>query len=203
MIGRLRGVIIEKLPPEIVIDINGIGYEVSMPITCFYALPDCGQEAVIFTHLVVRDDAHLLYGFSGKRERRLFRELIKVNGVGPKLALAILSGMSASQFIEATQQGEIESLVKLPGVGKKTAERLVVEMKDRLSDLGEVDGNDVNLPTLMSDSHYLENSIASEAISALVALGYKPHEAKRIIKKVNRDGVDSQTLIKEALRSAL
>lgn len=119
MIGRLRGNILEKQPPLVLLEANGVGYEVHMPMTCFYELPELGQEAIVFTHFVVREDAQLLYGFNDKQERALFRELIKVNGVGPKLALAILSGMSAQQFVSAVEREEITALVKLPGVGKK------------------------------------------------------------------------------------
>lgn len=131
MIGRLRGIIIEKQPPLVLLETGGVGYEVHMPMTCFYELPEAGQEAIIFTHFVVREDAQLLYGFNNKQERTLFKELIKTNGVGPKLALAILSGMSAQQFVNAVEREELGALVKLPGIGKKTAERLIVEMKDR------------------------------------------------------------------------
>ncbi|HAD40257.1 MAG TPA: Holliday junction branch migration protein RuvA, partial [Plesiomonas shigelloides] len=131
MIGRLRGLVVEKQPPEVLLDVNGVGYEIQLPMTCFYDLPDIGQEAIIFTHFVVREDAQLLFGFNNKQERALFRELLKTNGVGPKLALAILSGMSAAQFVGAVEREDISTLVKLPGVGKKTAERLIVEMKDR------------------------------------------------------------------------
>ena len=147
MIGRLRGIVLEKQPPEVLLEANGVGYEVHMPMTCFYELPDVGQEAIIFTHFVVREDAQLLYGFNNKQERALFRELIKVNGVGPKLALAILSGMSAQQFVTAIEREEVSTLVKLPGVGKKTAERLVVEMKDRFKGLtGDLFNNQSELP---------------------------------------------------------
>lgn len=206
MIGRLRGIIIEKQPPEVLIEVNGIGYEVAMPMTCFYELPDNGQEATILTHFIVREDAQLLYGFNSQQERRLFRELIKVNGVGPKLALAILSGMSATQFVAAVEQGEIKTLVKLPGVGMKTAERLIVEMKDRFKNFGGEllnqtiphDSKDQSVLSLRTSSQ-----IESEAISALVALGYKPPEASRIISKVIKPDMDSETLIKEALKSAL
>ena len=127
MIGRLRGIIIEKQPPLVLIEVGGVGYEVHMPMTCFYELPEAGQEAIVFTHFVVREDAQLLYGFNNKQERTLFKELIKTNGVGPKLALAILSGMSAQQFVNAVEREEVGALVKLPGIGKKTAERLIVE----------------------------------------------------------------------------
>ena len=202
MIGRLRGTIIEKQPPKVLIEVGGVGYEVFMPMTCFYELPDNGQEVIVLTHFVVREDAQILYGFNQEQERELFRELIKVNGVGPKLALAILSGMSAQQFINAVEQGEIKTLVKLPGVGTKTAERLIVEMKDRLKRFAEqlspistvIEANSVKKSS---------NQIESEAVSALIALGYKPQEASRIINKVILPDMDCETLIREALKSAL
>lgn len=203
MIGRLRGIILEKQPPEVLIEINGVGYEVFMPMSCFYELPDRGQEAVIFTHFVVREDAQLLYGFNDKQERALFRELIKVNGVGPKLALAILSGMSAQQFVHAVEQEQVSILIKLPGVGKKTAERLVVEMKDRFKGLnGDLFNNNSDLPPL-SPSKSADNDAEAEAVSALVALGYKPQEASRLVSKVMKPDTDCETLIREALRAAL
>ncbi|WP_159567565.1 Holliday junction branch migration protein RuvA [Budvicia diplopodorum] len=203
MIGRLRGIILEKQPPEVLIEINGVGYEVFMPMSCFYELPDRGQEAIIFTHFVVREDAQLLYGFNDKQERALFRELIKVNGVGPKLALAILSGMSAQQFVHAVEQEQVSILVKLPGVGKKTAERLVVEMKDRFKGLnGDLFNNNSDLPPL-SPSKSADNDAEAEAVSALVALGYKPQEASRLVSKVMKPDTDCETLIREALRAAL
>jgi Holliday junction DNA helicase RuvA len=203
VIGRLRGIILEKQPPEVLIEINGVGYEVFMPMSCFYELPDCGQEAVVFTHFVVREDAQLLYGFNNKQERSLFRELIKVNGVGPKLALAILSGMSAQQFVHAVEQEQVSILVKLPGVGKKTAERLVVEMKDRFKGLnGDLFNNTTDLPPVSSAKN-ADNDAEVEAVSALVALGYKPQEASRLVSKVMKSGSESETLIREALRAAL
>lgn len=204
MIGRLRGIVLEKQPPVVLLETNGVGYEVHMPMTCFYELPDAGQEAILFTQFIVREDAQLLYGFNDKQERALFRELIKVNGVGPKLALAILSGMSAQQFVAAIEQGSVAQLIKLPGVGKKTAERLVVEMKDRFKGLnGDLFRDaEMSLPA----SQQAGNSQAdaeSEAIEALISLGYKPPEANRMIAKVSKAGSDSETLIREALRAAL
>ncbi|WON78371.1 Holliday junction branch migration protein RuvA [Serratia sp. UGAL515B_01] len=204
MIGRLRGVILEKQPPLVLLEANGVGYEVHMPMTCFYELPELGQEAIVFTQFVVREDAQLLYGFNDKQERALFRELIKVNGVGPKLALAILSGMSAQQFVSAVEREEISALVKLPGVGKKTAERLVVEMKDRFKGLnGDLFNNssEINLPATAAKA--AEMDIEAEAVSALVALGYKPQEASRMISKIAKPGADCETLIRDALRAAL
>ncbi|WP_193016539.1 MULTISPECIES: Holliday junction branch migration protein RuvA [Gammaproteobacteria] len=207
MIGRIRGIILEKQPPVVLIEAgNGVGYEINMPMTCFYELPDIGQEAIIYTQFIVREDAQLLYGFNQKQERALFRELIKVNGVGPKLALAILSGMSARQFVTAIENEAISSLVKLPGVGKKTAERLVVEMKDRFKGLnGDLfdQNSDIELPASTSPKAPTTADIEAEASSALIALGYKPQEAAKMISKVAKPGADSETLIKEALRAAI
>ncbi|OCG22633.1 Holliday junction DNA helicase RuvA [Gilliamella sp. wkB108] len=202
MIGRLRGTIIEKQPPKVLLEVGGVGYEVFMPMTCFYELPDNDQEIIVLTHFAVREDAQVLYGFNHEQERELFRELIKVNGVGPKLALAILSGMSAQQFITAVEQGEIKTLVKLPGVGTKTAERLIVEMKDRVKRFG----NELVSSSAMLDISNVKksaNQIESEAVSALIALGYKPQEASRIISKVIKPEMDCETLIREALKSVL
>ncbi|HGM5804871.1 TPA: Holliday junction branch migration protein RuvA [Serratia marcescens] len=204
MIGRLRGNILEKQPPLVLLEANGVGYEVHMPMTCFYELPELGQEAIVFTHFVVREDAQLLYGFNDKQERALFRELIKVNGVGPKLALAILSGMSAQQFVSAVEREEITALVKLPGVGKKTAERLVVEMKDRFKGLnGDLfnSNSEISLPSATDKAPDVDAE--AEAVSALVALGYKPQEASRMVSKIAKPGADCETLIRDALRAAL
>jgi len=204
VIGRLRGIVLEKQPPEVLLEANGVGYEVHMPMTCFYELPDVGQEAIIFTHFVVREDAQLLYGFNNKQERALFRELIKVNGVGPKLALAILSGMSAQQFVTAIEREEVSTLVKLPGVGKKTAERLVVEMKDRFKGLtGDLFNNHSELPMPEAKKPVAEIDAEGEAVAALIALGYKPQEASRMISKIAKPDADSETLIRDALRAAL
>lgn len=204
MIGRLRGYILEKQPPLVLLEANGVGYEVHMPMTCFYELPELGQEAIVFTQFVVREDAQLLYGFNDKQERALFRELIKVNGVGPKLALAILSGMSAQQFVSAVEREEITSLIKLPGVGKKTAERLVVEMKDRFKGLnGDLfnSSSEITLPATAAKAAELDAE--AEAASSLVALGYKPQEASRMVSKIAKPGADCETLIRDALRAAL
>ena len=204
MIGRLRGYILEKQPPLVLLEANGVGYEVHMPMTCFYELPELGQEAIVFTQFVVREDAQLLYGFNDKQERALFRELIKVNGVGPKLALAILSGMSAQQFVSAVEREEITSLIKLPGVGKKTAERLVVEMKDRFKGLnGDLfnSSSEITLPATAAKAAELDAE--AEAASALVALGYKPQEASRMVSEIAKPGADCETLIRDALRAAL
>lgn len=204
MIGRLRGIILEKQPPLVLLEASGVGYEVHMPMTCFYELPDAGKETIVFTHFVVREDAQLLFGFNNKQERTLFRELIKVNGVGPKLALAILSGMSAQQFVNAVEREEPAALIKLPGIGKKTAERLVVEMKDRFKGLhGDLFTPAADLVLTSPGSTTIADDAEQEAVAALVALGYKPQEASRMISKIARPDANNETLIREALRAAL
>ncbi|GAB2690560.1 Holliday junction branch migration protein RuvA [Aliiglaciecola sp. 3_MG-2023] len=205
MIGLIRGQLLEKQPPEILIEAGGIGYEVQLPMTSFYQLPEIGQEATVYIHFVVREDAQLLFGFADKSERALFRELIKVNGVGPKLALTILSGMSASQFIQCVSHDDFTGLVKLPGVGKKTAERLVVEMRDRLKKLEEQGEGKHHLPPMQvespQDTLVKPTDVKEDALSAMVALGYKPAQAAKTINSVYHQGISSEELIREALRS--
>jgi Holliday junction DNA helicase RuvA len=205
VIGRLRGTLIEKQPPEILLEVGGVGYELQLPMTCFYELPPIGEDVILHTHFVVREDAQLLYGFVNKRTRALFRELLKANGVGPKLALAILSGMSASQFVSAVEREEIGLLVKIPGVGKKTAERLVVEMKDRLKGWSEgalfTPFTDA-MTTLPGDADK-PSSVEDEAVSALLALGYKPQQASLVVSKIYKSDMTVEAVIREALRSML
>lgn len=205
MIGRLRGVLVEKQAPEILIDVNGVGYELQMPLTSFYELPDINHEAVIYTHFVVREDAQLLYGFITKQERALFRLLIKTNGVGPKLALTILSGMTASEFVGCVERDDIVTLVKLPGVGKKTAERLLVEMRDKLKSLMEASAGSEREFVLQSNYSPAPtvNSAEEDAISALISLGYKPVQASKSVAAAYQEGMDPETLIKAALKSML
>ena len=205
MIGRLRGILLEKQPPEVLLDVSGVGYEIQLPMSSFYTLPEVGQEAIIYTHFVVREDAQLLYGFADKHERAMFRELIKVNGVGPKLALAILSGMSANQFVQCINNDAVSTLVKLPGVGKKTAERLVVEMKDRLknwtgADLLTPESDKMDFDGELGDT-FARGNAKDEAISALIALGYKPALAEKAIQHVYQDGMDCEDLIRSSLKS--
>ncbi len=207
MIGLIRGVLIEKQPPDILIETGGVGYEVQLPMTSFYQLPEVGQEAVVYIHFVVREDAQLLFGFADKSERALFRELIKVNGVGPKLALTILSGMSAPQFIQCVSHDDYTGLVKLPGVGKKTAERLVIEMRDRLKKLAEQGDSSTHLPVMPVETdataRVMTVDVKEDALSALVALGYKPAQAAKVINSVFKEGASSEELIREALRSTI
>ncbi|MEE8057462.1 MAG: Holliday junction branch migration protein RuvA [Pseudomonadales bacterium] len=198
MIGRIQGILLEKQATDLLVDVNGVGYEIHAPMTTIYQLPDIGQSVTLHTHFVVREDAQLLYGFADLRERSLFRTLIKVNGVGPKLALTILSSIEAEEFVRCIRDGDTVSLVRLPGVGKKTAERLLVEMKDRLKDW-QIDGTVVALSNAAIDS---AKSMLVEAEGALIALGYKPQEASRAIAAVKNDSIcSSETLIRAALKN--
>jgi Holliday junction DNA helicase RuvA len=201
MIGRIRGNLVHKQAPLILVEVGGVGYELHIPMTTLFQLPALGSEVSLVTHFVVREDAQLLYGFIEEADRSLFRELIKVSGVGPKLALTILSGMDAQSFARCVQRDDISSLIALPGVGKKTAERLLVEMRDKLKDWlvradnaqGHADGG-VTLAPL--------TDIVADAEGALITLGYKPQEASRMVAAVNEDGVvDSEDLIRRALKS--
>ena len=205
MIGRIRGILLEKQPPHLLVDCGGVGYEIEAPMSVFYRLPETGEEVVLSTHFVVREDAQLLYGFTDARERALFRTLIKVNGVGPKLGLTILSGIEASDFVRCVHDGDSAALVKLPGVGKKTAERLIVEMKDKLahwqSGVSVSDGL-AGTPLGQAAAKQAAN-IEQEAVSALVALGYKPQDASKVISKLYTDGMNSEALIRVALKSML
>lgn len=199
MIGRLKGTLIEKTPPELLIDVNGVGYEVQAPMTTIFNLPESGSEVTLFTHLSVSENAHNLFAFGSKNERQLFRELIKVNGVGPKLAIAILSGMTADEFVRCVHDGDSAVLVKLPGVGKKTAERLIIEMRDRLKDWGVPAVTNVDSPNLVSGQS--GNDIHREAESALISLGYKPQDAAKAIGRIKEEATSSAELIRLALKN--
>ncbi len=199
MIGRLRGTLLEKRPPQLLLDVAGVGYEVEAPMSTFYQLPAVGNEVTLHTHLVVREDAHLLFGFANERERALFRNLIKVNGVGAKMALAILSGMNAESFARCVQEGDTGSLTRLPGIGKKTAERLIVEMRDRL-EAWQADGA---LPVVMATPIGSARDEVNDALSALVALGYKPPEASRMVNAIDAEGKNSEQIIRAALQNAV
>lgn len=200
MIGRLQGLILEKQAPQLLIDVMGVGYEVQAPLSTFAVLGGLGDAVVLHTHLAIREDAHQLYGFADKAERTLFRTLIKVSGVGPKLALAILSGMDAASFAACVHEENVTALTRLPGVGKKTAERLIVEMRDRLKEWQSP------APSLLSESQPSvpsRDQMLAEAESALVALGYKPQEAGKMLMKVPDTFTTAEELIREALRSSM
>lgn len=198
MIGRLRGVLVWKRAPALLLDVNGVGYEIEAPMSTFYELPQTGEEATLHTHLLVREDAHLLYGFASEAERGLFRELLKVNGVGAKMALVILSGMSAEAFGRCVHDHDAATLVRLPGIGKKTAERLIIEMRDRLKPHHEGGGS----PDLSAIAPPAADSPVSEAVSALMALGFKAGEASRMVQTVNSEGMTSEALIRDALKAS-
>jgi Holliday junction DNA helicase RuvA len=188
-----------KAPPLLMLDVNGVGYEVEAPMTTFYNLPVLGTEVMLHTHLVVREDAHILFGFSTEADRVMFRTLIKVNGVGPKLALAILSGQSAEEFHRCIHNNDTQALVRLPGVGKKTAERLVIEMRDRLPDLGE----SVDATAAGADKMQPVNNPKQEAISALCSLGYKPLDAAKMVQHINIEGKSCEDIIRLALQGSV
>ncbi|HEX6549884.1 MAG TPA: Holliday junction branch migration protein RuvA [Gammaproteobacteria bacterium] len=191
MIGFLRGKLVRKQPPLLVLDVHGVGYEVEAPMSTFYDLPDAGADIMLHTHLIVREDAHILFGFPTETERRLFRSLIRVNGVGPRLALTILSGISAEAFARCVRDNDSAALTRLPGIGKKTAERLVVEMRDRLDQAqGESGSSAAGTPR-------------EEALAALIALGYKPPEASRMLQGIKETDLSSEELIRRALQSAV
>ena len=201
MIGRLTGKLLVKQPPLVLLDVHGVGYELQAPMSTFYQLPELNSEVSLHTHLVVREDAQLLYGFATEDERRWFRSLIKVNGVGAKLALGILSGMSAGDFARCVHDKETARLVKLPGVGKKTAERLIVEMQDRLSEWHSTPLEDTLPGTSAPVGH--SSSAAEEALHALIALGYKPQEASRMLSLVEGEADTSEALIRAALKTMI
>lgn len=195
MIGRLRGTLIYKQAPDLVLDVGGVGYELLASMTTFIELPEIDNEVMLFTHLIVREDAHTLYAFSSDVERELFRTLLKVNGVGPKMALAIVSGMSASEFGILIHSGDITGLTRLPGVGKKTAERLIIEMRDRLlkpEDQQQLSG--LSKPP---------RNIEDEAIAALLALGYKPVQASKMVSSSYNKDQTEKISVEEIVRNAL
>lgn len=196
MIAQLRGIILEKQPPLLILDVNGVGYEIDAPMSTFYRLPDLNQEVTLLTHFVVREDAHHLFGFFTREERQLFRTLLKVNGVGPKLALTILSSIDPDEFVRCVTSNDTGSLVRIPGVGKKTAERLIIEIRDKLAAWQSHSTVELNL---LPTSHS-RNQIIQDAVSALIALGYKPQEASRAVSKVDDGSLTSEEIIRRALR---
>jgi len=200
MIGRIQGKIVEKQPPQLLIDVQGVGYEIDAPMSTFYQLPNLGELVTLHTHLVVREDAHLLFGFASLSERGLFRTLIKINGVGAKLALTILSGMNANEFIACIQDNDAAALVRLPGVGKKTAERLIIELRDKLKDqmpdAASAAGGTESRATITASSP------VNDAISALVSLGYKSTEASRMVRAIETSNLDTEEIIRLSLQAA-
>lgn len=202
MIGQVQGILLEKQPPQLMVNVNGLGYEIDAPMSTFYQLPDVGQPVKLFTHFVVREDAQQLYGFYTRDERTLFRTLLKVNGVGPRMGLTILSSVAPDEFVRCVLNNDTASLVRLPGIGKKTAERLVIEMRDKLSDWYK---NEITQQPGIAPApeHGLRHQSLQDAIAALVSLGYKPQEANRTVTKVDDGQSNSEELIRRALREMM
>ena len=193
MIGSLIGLIKDKKPSLVLLEVNGVGYEVHIPLSTSFQLPNNGESTFILTHLVIRDDQHTLYGFATEEERKLFRTLIKISGVGAKMALTILSGINVNGFVQSVINGDVDTLVHLPGIGKKTAERLIVEMKDKIQDV--TDSPD------LTGSAASDNNMLLEARNALVNLGYKSSEARKILDKIDTTGLEVEELLRQALKS--
>jgi holliday junction DNA helicase RuvA len=205
MIGQIKGILESKQTHEILVDVNGLGYEIHVPMTTLYQLPELGASVCLQTHLSVREDAQTLFGFSTLEDKSLFRELIKVNGVGPKLALAILSGMTANEFVACIHEGHIIKLTKLPGVGKKTAERLLIDLKDRLKSwavtkTAAAAGGESDETVVPKNNH---SDVTTEASEALAALGYKPTIASKLVVQVYEQGMSVQDVIREALKKQM
>lgn len=200
MIAQLKGLVLQKDTHSVLLDVNGVGYEVDVPISTAFSLPDLGQVVVLHTHFVVREDAQLLFGFLDQRERDMFRILIKVNGVGPKLGLAILSGLNSEALVRCVQEDDVSTLVKLPGIGKKTAERLLIELRDKVKDIFSGSGE---APSLEGVAPVGKADIADEAESALIALGYRPQDAAKAIKRASEPNQNLEQLIKQALKNML
>jgi len=198
MIGRLRGRILSKQPPFLLLEVSGVGYEIEAPMSTFYVLPSDDTEVTLHTHLSVREDAHVLYGFAREADRTLFRALLKISGVGGKMALGVLSGMTAEEFGQAVQAGDLAGLTRLPGVGKKTAERLVVEMRDKLDKIGIQ-----AMAGSPAPPGWVPAGADQDAVSALVVLGYRPPEASRMVSKVFQEGMDTEAIIRAALQGTV
>jgi Holliday junction DNA helicase RuvA len=198
MIGFLKGRLAVKQPPMLLVDVGGVGYELEAPMSTFYGLPATGESVSLFTHLVVREDAHILYGFGSEGERRLFRGLLKVSGVGPKIALGILSGASVEDFLRTVEAEDVAMLTRIPGIGRKTAERVIIEMRDSVQRLKQTSPGAHTAAALGAAP-----SAQSEAFSALIALGYKPPEVTRLLKSADEPGLSTTEIIRRALKSAV
>jgi len=201
MIGRIQGILIQKDPPMMLVDVNGVGYEIEAPARVFFELPHDGEEVTIITHMLVREDAQILYGFNNYGQRELFRKLLKVNGIGAKSALAVLSTMSVDEFVAMIQSQDVAAIVKIPGVGKKTAQRLIIEMRDKL---GDVASDDISLPgnggAQVANLGSMPATAQSEALIALQSLGFRPQEVNILIKQIAKDGMSAEEIIRLCLQ---
>lgn len=199
MIGRLRGQILSKHPPQLLLDVGGVGYELEAPMSTFYDLPAIGETVTLVTHLLVREDAHVLYAFGREQERVLFRQLLKVTGIGARMALAILSGMDAARFAQCVEQEDIDALIRVPGIGRKTAQRLVMELRDRLE---TIPGSAPIVAGTRADAGDPHAGALADAVSALVALGYRPVDAARMARAADDGAGVTEEIIRTALRTA-
>lgn len=199
MIGRIAGVLLVKNAPDVLVDVAGVGYELQVPMSSYFNLPDVNQPVVLLTHLAIRDDAHVLYGFLSADERRVFKQLLKINGVGAKMALAILSGMNISEFISCVSNKDVTALTRIPGVGKKTAERLLVELADKLK-LDDFSSIDSSLPMSAASS---QTDDMDDAVNALESLGYKAAEVKRLLRNIDITDMPTEEIIRQALQQAM
>ncbi len=201
MIGRIKGTLIQKDPPIMLVDVNGVGYEIEAPVRVFFELPHDGEEVTIITHMLVREDAQILYGFNNYGQRELFRKLLKVNGIGAKSALAVLSTMSVDEFVAMVQSQDVNGIIKVPGVGKKTAQRLIIEMRDKL---GDVASDDISLPgsggAQVANLGNMPATAQSEALIALQSLGFRPQEVNLLIKQIAKDGMTAEEIIRLCLQ---
>ena len=202
MIGRLRGQLLAKRPPHLLIEVNGVGYELEAPMSTFYDLPAVGETVTLVTHLAVREDAHVLYGFAREGDRDLFRALLKVTGVGAKMGLAVLSGMDAARFVQCVEQEDVHALTRLPGIGTKTAQRVVMEMKDRVAAIDAGAWGKVPAGKAAVGGQTGEDGALAQAVDALIALGYKPAEANRMARAVDDGAKTTEDIIRLALRAA-
>jgi holliday junction DNA helicase RuvA len=199
VIGFLKGRLAIKQPPMLLVDVGGVGYELEAPMSTFYGLPATGESVSLFTHLVVREDAHILYGFGSEGERRLFRGLLKVSGVGPKIALGVLSGASVEDFLRIVEAEDVAMLTRIPGIGRKTAERVIIEMRDSVQKLKATAPAGAHTAAALGAAP----SAQGEAFSALIALGYKPPEVARLLKAADEPGLSTTEMIRRALKSAV
>lgn len=198
MIGRIKGTLVAKEPPMIIVDVNGVGYEIEVPVRVLFDLPELNSEVTIITHMIVREDAQLLCGFHNYQQRDLFRKLLKVSGIGAKSALAVLSTMTTAEFVAMIQSQDVNAIVKIPGVGKKTAQRLILEMRDKLGDVAD---GDISLPgATASNLGNMPATAQSEALIALQSLGFKPQEVNILIKQIAKDGMSAEEIIRLCLQ---
>ena len=200
MIGRIQGILVRKEPPMMIVDVSGVGYEIEAPVRVFFELPEIGAEVTIITHMIVREDAQLLCGFNNYQQRDLFRKLLKVSGIGAKSALAVLSTMSTNEFVALIQAQDVNAIVKIPGVGKKTAQRLILEMRDKLDDVSSDDIAMSGNTPVAANLGNMPVTAQSEAFIALQSLGFRPQEVNMLIRQLAKDDMTAEEIIRLCLQ---